>query len=162
MDASENCSVTPVIIPRECGGYLAISPKGFRLRVGVEGATEEEARNTFETRITSGLRILAEATNRENVDALAEPVSKLHNAEATYASTEHVHETHGGEIVWEGDVHVYTLEGHLEADTCYAWVEPNEETGRDRIFAVLKLGPVQSPADAVRASILDDFKSSEV
>lgn len=95
------------------------------------------------------------------MDALSEPVSKLHNAKATYVSTEHVHETHAGETVWAGGVHVYSLEGHLEADTCYAWAEPNEETGKDRIFAVLKLGPVRSPADAVRASILADYRDEE-
>ena len=87
---------------------------------------------------------------------LSEPVSILHGAKASYVSTEHVHEAHGGETVWEGDVHVYSLEGHAEADTCYAWAEPGE--GKDRIFAVLKLGPVKTPADAVRASILNDYR----
>ena len=88
-----------------------------------------------------------------------EAVDKLHGAKATYVSTEHVHETHDEETVWEGDVHVYSLEGHPEADTCYAWAEPGEE--KDRVFAVLKLGPVKSPADAVRASILSDYQDDE-
>lgn len=93
---------------------------------------------------------------KEAAPFLSESVSKLHGAKASFLSTEHVHETYAGETVWEGDVRVYALEGHPEADTCYAWAEPGEE--KDRIFAVLQIGPVQSPADAVRASILSDYR----
>lgn len=78
---------------------------------------------------------------------------------ATYASTEHVKETYEGETVWEGDVHIYTLEGNPEAETCYAWAEPSTEAGRDRIFVVLKVNPVKTATDAVRLSILQDYRA---
>lgn len=87
-----------------------------------------------------------------------EAIERVHDGKAAFVRTEHVHETHAGETVWEGDVHVYSLEGHPEADTCYAWAEPNEKTGLHRIFAVLRLAPIKTAADAVRASILADYR----
>ena len=66
MRVTESSAVTPIVIARECGGFLAVSPVGFRLQIGVEGDTEEEARHTFEARLASGLRILAEAKKSRN------------------------------------------------------------------------------------------------
>lgn len=36
----------------------------------------------------------------------------------------------------------------------------DEETGRRRFYAVLHVGPVQSPADAVRAAIVADQRGA--
>lgn len=47
--------------------------------------------------------------------------------------------------MWEGDVYEYALDDHPEAETYYAWAEPNEDSGKDRIVAVLKLGPYSLP-----------------
>ena len=55
-----------------------------------------------------------------------------------------------GQPVWEGEVLVFELEDHPTAHLCYAW----EVDGR--VTAVLHTGPVDSPAKAVRASILAD------
>ena len=79
---------------------------------------------------------------------------------ATYERTEHVKETHEGETVWEEDVHVYSLEDNPQTDTCYAWAEPSEKPGKDRIFVVLKVDPVKTAADAVRLSILQDYRAT--
>ena len=70
-------------------------------------------------------------------------------------------ETHENETVWDGDVHVYSLEGNPQTDTCYAWAEPSTTPGKDRVFIVLKVDPVKTAADAVRASILRDFQESD-
>jgi hypothetical protein len=56
-----------------------------------------------------------------------------------------------------GDVHRFALSGHATANTCYAWSAPVGETHNRRFFAVLKLGPVQSARDAVRASIVQTY-----
>jgi hypothetical protein len=37
----------PELIARECGGWLALAPKGAAIRIGVTGATEIEAREKF-------------------------------------------------------------------------------------------------------------------
>ena len=39
--------VKPQVLPRACGGWLAISPKWARFSIGVAGVTEEEAREAF-------------------------------------------------------------------------------------------------------------------
>ncbi len=57
--------------------------------------------------------------------------------------------------VWEGDVLVFDLIDHPTALTCYAWSVDNEVT------AVLSLWPVDSPEKAVRASIIEGFRSRD-
>ena len=39
--------IQPVIIKRDCGGWIATSPKRAILTIGVTGATEEDAREKF-------------------------------------------------------------------------------------------------------------------
>ncbi|MGE0431052.1 MAG: hypothetical protein AB7K09_11390 [Planctomycetota bacterium] len=46
---------------------------------------------------------------------------------------------------------------HANTDTAYAW-SGELEGGRRRFFAVLKIGPIQSPADAMRVVIVKRFR----
>lgn len=62
------------------------------------------------------------------------------------------------EPVWEGDVYTFALSGHPTARVCFAWSAPVGDTHNRRFFAVLKLGPVQSARDAVRASIVQAYR----
>lgn len=39
--------IAPRVVPRACGGWLAVSPRWARFSVGVTGQTEEEARDRF-------------------------------------------------------------------------------------------------------------------
>jgi hypothetical protein len=95
------------------------------------------------------------------IPALIEAIGHMHGSEATYVSTEHVIEkAPTGETVWEGDVEVFTLAGHGSATRAYAWSEATTGTRR-RFFAVLALGPVNSAADAIRASILAEATSGK-
>jgi hypothetical protein len=77
---------------------------------------------------------------------------------ASYKGSERVREDFRGEPVWEGDVHKVRLSGHATANICYVWSAPVGETHNRRFFAVLKLGPVQSARDAVRASIVQTYR----
>lgn len=40
-------SVEPLIVARQCGGYLAISPKHARFKIGVTAKSAEEAATLF-------------------------------------------------------------------------------------------------------------------
>ena len=91
---------------------------------------------------------------------LRDAVEGLHGCPATYRETIHVEETFRGEPVWEGDVYVFDLDGHDLAEVAYAWSEPVEGSDRHRYFAVLHAGPVKSAQDAVRASIINDYKEN--
>jgi hypothetical protein len=55
-------------------------------------------------------------------------------------------------------VHTFALSGHATANTCYASSAPVGDTHNRRFFAVLKLGPVRSARDAVRASIVQAYR----
>ena len=39
--------VSPHIVPRECGGWLAVTPRGSALQMGVTADTETEVRAKF-------------------------------------------------------------------------------------------------------------------
>jgi hypothetical protein len=51
-------------------------------------------------------------------------------------------------------MHVFELEGHPSATRAYAWSSPIEGSTKRRVYAVLHVPPVSSPADAVRAAIV--------
>ena len=41
-------SVKPQLVERKCGGWLAITPRGWPLSIGVTAETDTEARRGFE------------------------------------------------------------------------------------------------------------------
>ncbi|MCH7493370.1 hypothetical protein IIA16_01470 [bacterium] len=65
---------------------------------------------------------------------------------------EEVRETFQGETAWEGEVGVFRVE-HPDAEFVYAWPYTNND-GQPRAVTVLGQGPIDSPANAVRAYIV--------
>ena len=65
-----------------------------------------------------------------------------------------VKETSEGKTVWEGVVHIFDLEDTAKATRAYAWSSPIEGSDKRRFYAVLHLGDIRSPLDAVRAAIV--------
>ncbi|GEP61403.1 hypothetical protein RSO01_85690 [Reyranella soli] len=78
------------------------------------------------------------------------------------AHVEPVKEMSEGRTVWEGRVHVFSLEGHPKATRAYAWSSPIEGRDKRRFYAVLHLGGIRSPLDAVRAAILEEQRRFDV
>ncbi len=89
---------------------------------------------------------------------LRQAVEGLHSCRATLREVAFVREECQGQAVWEGDVRVFDLEGHPTATAAYAWSDPVPGSDRRRFYAVLHEGPIQSPADAVRASIVQSYR----
>lgn len=89
---------------------------------------------------------------------LKRAVESQHGGTATLAQSVPVRETFERETVWEGVVHVFDLAGHPKATRAYAWSSPIEGSDKRRFFAVLHLGPVTSPVEAVRAAIVAEHK----
>jgi|SRR6185437_9483094 hypothetical protein len=54
---------------------------------------------------------------------------------------------------WDGMVHLFDLKGNPHAKRAYAWSSPIRGGTKPRYFAVLHVGGVRSPAEAVRAAI---------
>jgi hypothetical protein len=99
---------------------------------------------------------------QKTIEAFQEGIRQQHGCESRYVESVPVTEEFQGQIVWSGIVHVFDLQGHPTATRCYVWAEPIGEFGpRQRVFAVLHQGPVESPLDAVRASIVHDYREQE-
>ena len=94
------------------------------------------------------------------VDArqLKEAIETQHGGTATLVQALPIKETFKGQTVWEGIVHVFDLEGHPKATRAYAWSSPIEGSTKRRFFAVLHMGPIKSPLDAVRVAIVAEHR----
>ena len=87
--------------------------------------------------------------NDASLSTFEQAICATHGADqAMYTGRSAVHETFGDETVWVGEVLSFILQGHPTATTCYAW----ELDGR--VTTMLRIGPIDSPAMAGRASIL--------
>ena len=91
---------------------------------------------------------------------LQKAVETMHNCVATFAQTIPVKEEASGAVVWEGVVHVFDIKGNPTATRAYAWSSPIEGSDKRRFFAVLRIPPVDSPIDAVRAAIVAEQRGS--
>lgn len=87
-------------------------------------------------------------------------IRKLHGVESRHIESTPVKEMFQGQTVWEGIVEVFELHGHPSAPKVYAWSYDMEGTEK-RHVTVLHVGPIQSAVDAVRAAIVQEFRSLE-
>src|SRR5260370_42406323 len=93
------------------------------------------------------------------VEELRVAVESLHDGRAILAQSVPVRESFGGAPVWEGVVHVFDLAGNPNATRAYAWSSPIEGSDKRRFFAVLHMGAIKSPADALRAAIVAEHRA---
>ena len=96
---------------------------------------------------------------KENISDLNNAVEQQHGGTATFIESTPVKETFEGQTVWEGVVQVFDLDGQSTATRAYAWSSPIEGSTKRRFFAVLHLGEIRSPQDAVRAAIVAEHRS---
>jgi len=96
--------------------------------------------------------------DNDHINDLQTAVENLHSCQAKHKEQIRVIEQFEGEQVWQGDVHIFDIKGHDKANVCYAWSSPIDGSDKRKFYAVLHIPPVESPADAVRASIARDFK----
>ena len=95
-----------------------------------------------------------------SADQLKSAVESQHGGKAVLVEALPVKEVFQGQTGWEGVVHVFDLDGHPKATRAYAWSSsvawssPVEGSDRCRFYAVLHLGGIRSPLDAVRAAIV--------
>lgn len=94
-----------------------------------------------------------------SVDQLKRAVESQHGGYAILVEEKPVKEVFKGKTVWEGIVHVFDLEGHPKATRAYAWSSPVEGSTKRRFYAVLHLGGIRSPLDAVRAAIVAEQRA---
>ena len=100
--------------------------------------------------------MMAKKTKR--VEQLKEAIEHLHKCKASHKETSIVHEHFEDELVWEGTVEVFCVD-HPDTDTCFVWSSPIEDSNNRKLYAVLKIPPIETPNDAVRASIVRDYQT---
>jgi hypothetical protein len=94
-----------------------------------------------------------------SAEVLQEAVERIHHCQARLIEVVPVSETFQGRPVWQGIVHVFELTEHPTATRCYAWSSPIGESDKRRFFAVLHLLPITSAKDAVRAAIVQEYRT---
>ena len=95
------------------------------------------------------------------IDNLRDAIRNLHGCESGHVESVPVMETWQGETVWDGDVEVFDLIGHPTVERAYAWAHETDE-GKVRYVAVLHHGPIDSPANAVRAAVVAEVRDREI
>ena len=96
-----------------------------------------------------------------NIEELTQAVERQHGGTATPLQSVHVKEAFRGQTVWEGDVQVFQVSDHPKANRAYAWSAPIKGTGKHRIYAMLRVPPIDSPQAAVRATIAADHRGGK-
>jgi len=94
-------------------------------------------------------------TEFENAQLRA-AVERMYGGRATLVQAVPVKETFVGAAVWEGVVHIFDLKENPNATRAYAWSSPIEGSAQRRFFAMLHMGAITSPVEAVRATIVPE------
>lgn len=96
------------------------------------------------------------------ISELQDVIRRLHGVESRHLESVPVKETFKGRTVWDGVVEVFELTGHPKANRAYAWTHDTSDPMHPRKHVtVLHVHPISSARDAVRASILEEFRSVE-
>jgi hypothetical protein len=98
---------------------------------------------------------------KDDADNMRHAVESQHSCRAILIQTTPVRETFQGQVVWEGVVHVFDLKGHPKATRAYAWSSPIEGSDKRRFYAVLGIGAIKTPLDAVRAAIVAEQSAKQ-
>jgi hypothetical protein len=86
------------------------------------------------------------------------PIEKTRGGTAKFAQSVPVRETLEGKTVWERVVHVFDLAGHPSATRADAWSSPIEGSTKRAFSAVLHTERIDSPLEAMRATIVAEFR----
>ena len=62
--------------------------------------------------------------------------------------------------MWGGIVEVFEIRGHPKAPKVYAWAH-DTDSKKPRVVTVLHIAPVTSAIEAVRAAVIQEFRSLE-
>ena len=88
-----------------------------------------------------------------DLSELKQAVERTHGGTAKFVQSVPVKEEFQGETAFQGNVAIFDLEGHSKATRAYAWAQDRPD-GKQRYVAVLHMGPVTGPVEAVRAAIV--------
>jgi hypothetical protein len=94
------------------------------------------------------------------ISELQNVIHHLHGVESKHVESVAVKETFQGKTVWEGVVEIFELHGHPKAPKVYAWAHDTDDPKKPkRHVTVLHAGPVTSAVEAVRAAIIQEYRT---
>ena len=79
-------------------------------------------------------------------------IETQHGAKSTFLKSVRIHRAPEGQSSWDGMVHVFDLNNHPKAKRAFAWSSPISGNGAPRFFAVLQMGAITTPVQAVKAA----------
>lgn len=95
-----------------------------------------------------------------HIEELQGVIRHLHGVESKHIESVPIKESYHGQTVWEGMVEVFELIGHPSATRLYAWSHDTDDPKQPRRHVtVLHSHPIRSARDAVRAAIVQEFRS---
>jgi len=95
------------------------------------------------------------------IEELKGVIQKLHGVEATHRESVPIKEVFHGKTVWDGVVEVFHIEGHPLTNKVYAWLHDTDNPNKPFLpVTVLHIHPALSPAAAVRAFIVQEFRAN--
>ena len=96
------------------------------------------------------------------ISDLQDVIRHLHGGASKHIESVPVKETFQGNTVWEGIVEVFEIRGHPKAPRVYAWSHETDDLKKKRRHVtVLHIAPILSAEAAVRAAIIQEFRSLE-
>ena len=96
-----------------------------------------------------------------HIEELRDVIHKLHGGKATHEESVPVKEVFQGKTVWDGVVEVFNLDGNPLTNRVYAWMHDTGDPSKPKqLVTVLHIIPAISPARAVRAFIIQEFRSN--
>jgi hypothetical protein len=95
------------------------------------------------------------------IEELRDVIKRLHGVESVHLESVPIKESFQGKTVWEGIVEVFELKNHPKAPKIYAWAYETDNPKKPKHVTVLHTGPVISPLLAVRAAIVQAFRTNE-
>ena len=101
-------------------------------------------------------------TKAAHIAELRDVIHRLHGGKASHVESVPVKESFQGQTVWDGVVEVFDLTGHPKANRIYAWSHDTDDPANPKHYVtVLHIPPVVSPQTAVKAAIVQEFRSLE-
>jgi hypothetical protein len=94
-----------------------------------------------------------------DTDELKRALENMHGGTATFVQSVPIDENFGGLPVWQGAVRIFDLADNPRAARAYAWSSRIEGSTKRRFFAVLHMGAITSPVEAVRAAIVAEHRT---
>ncbi len=79
-------------------------------------------------------------------------IESQHGGTAIFLQSFQVSPSKNKDADWDGLVHVFELKDHPKAKRAYAWSSAIKGSTRSRLFAVLHMGRVTGPVEAVKAA----------